>query len=162
VWQVEAAIAHCRMRAGFPDLRRRNIMLPDDRAAIVVLTNQDGTNASGVIGQGVLPLLLETADSFTPQKLERARKIFTDLQHGTIDRSLFTDNANAYFSPQALKDFADSLGPLGVADEVVQISQSLRGGMAYREYRIKIGEKNLSISTFEMPDGRLEQYQIVP
>jgi len=49
----------------------------------------------------------------TPEKLTQARKIFEGLQHGTIDRSLFTDNANFYFNEQALKDFAGSLGPLG-------------------------------------------------
>jgi hypothetical protein len=52
-------------------------------------------------------------DPATPATLEQAKNIFDGLQHGTIDRSLFSDNANAYFSEQALQDFASGLAPLG-------------------------------------------------
>jgi len=65
--------------------------------------------ASGAIAKGIAPLLLASDDPATPEKLTQARKIFEGLQHGTIDRSLFTDNANFYFNEQALKDFAGSL-----------------------------------------------------
>jgi len=40
-----------------------------------------------------------------PPAEPRGRAIFDGLQRGTVDRSLFTSNANAYFSDQALKDF---------------------------------------------------------
>ena len=46
----------------------------------------------------------------------KARSIFEDLQKGTIDRSLFTENANFYFNEQALQDFSASL-----ADEAEQV-----------------------------------------
>src|ERR1700719_4722079 len=87
-----------------------NIVFPDERVAVVALTNQDAADASEAIAMGVAPLLLDSDDSATPEKLAQARKIFEGLQHGTIDRSLFTDNANFYFNGQALKDFASSLG----------------------------------------------------
>jgi hypothetical protein len=45
-------------------------------------------------------------DSFSFGKLAQPRKIFDGVQHGTIDRSLFTDNANFYFDQQALQDSA--------------------------------------------------------
>ena len=106
--------------------------------------------------------MLATDDPATPQKLAQARKIFEGLQHGTIDRSLFTDNANAYFSEQALKDFAAGLGPLGTPQEFTQVRQSLRGGMTLRVYRIRFAGKTLRAWTYEMPDGKLEQYQIAP
>ena len=99
-------------------------------------------------------------DPATPEKLAQARKIFEGLQHGTIDRSLFTDNANFYFNQQALLDFASSLGPLGTPDEFVQLSQGLRGGMRLRVYTIKFPKTNLRAWTYEMPDGKLEQFQI--
>jgi len=87
-------------------------------------------------------------------------KIFDGLQHGTIDRSLFTDNANAYFSEQAVQDFASSLGPLGTPQSFVQASQSLRGGMTLRVYIARFPQKTLRVWTFEMPDGKLEQLQV--
>ena len=137
-----------------------NMIFPDERVAIAVLTNEDAASASGQIARGIAPLLLATDDPQTPAKLDQARKIFEGLQHGTIDRSLFTDNANFYFSEQALKDFASSLGPLGTPQEFTQTRQSLRGGMTLRAYRVKFANKTLQAWTYEMPDGKLEQYQV--
>jgi hypothetical protein len=127
---------------------------------VVVLTNQDAADAAGAIAMGVAPLLLATHDAATPEKLAQARKIFEGLQHGTIDRSLFTDNANFYFNEQALKDFAGSLGPLGTPQEFAQDRQALRGGMILRVYTVKFPNAQLQAWTYEMPDGKLEQYQV--
>jgi hypothetical protein len=137
-----------------------NLVFPDERAAVVVLTNQDASDVSGAIASGIAPLLLASDDPATPEKLAQARKIFEGLQHGTIDRSLFTDNANFYFNEQALKDFAGSLDPLGTPEEFIQTRQALRGGMKLREYTIKFPKATLQAWTFEMPDGKLEQFQI--
>jgi D-alanyl-D-alanine carboxypeptidase len=153
------ALSHGGEVSGFT---AENIVFPDERVAVVVLTNQDAASASGQIANGIAPLLLATDDPATPRKLDQARKIFADLQRGTIDRSLFTDNANAYFSEQALKDFAASLAPLGTPQEFTQVRQGLRGGMTLRVYRIKFEQKTLRAWTYEMPDGKLEQYQIAP
>ncbi len=79
---------------------------------------------------------------------------------GTINRTLFTDNANAYFSEQAMKDFAASLGPLGALQEFVQTREALRGGMTLRVYQAKFPSQTLRVWTYEMPDGKLEQYQV--
>ena len=137
-----------------------NMVFPDERVAVAVLTNQDAAGAAGDIASGIAPLLLASDDPQTPAKLEQARKIFEGLQHGTIDRSLFTDNANFYFSEQALKDFASGLGPLGTPQEFTQTRQALRGGMKLRVYQIKCPNKTLQAWTYEMPDGKLEQYQV--
>src|SRR5215813_8907430 len=138
----------------------QNNVFPDDRAAVVVLTNQDAASAAGPIASGIGPLLFATNDPATPAKLEQARKIFADLQQGKIDRSLFTSNANAYFSEQALQDFATGLGPLGEPQSFTQASQGLRGGMTLRIYLVRFPQKTLRAWTYEMPDGKLEQYQI--
>ncbi|MCU1267425.1 MAG: beta-lactamase [Acidobacteria bacterium] len=153
------ALSHGGEVSGFT---AENIVFPDDRVAVAVLTNQDAAAAAGPIAHGIAPLLLATDDPATPQKLEQARKIFAGLQQGTIDRSLFTDNANAYFSEQALKDFASGLAPLGAPVEFTQVRSGLRGGMTLRVYRIKLAQKNLRAWTYEMPNGKLEQYQIAP
>src|SRR5882724_7908773 len=151
------ALSHGGEVSGFT---AQNIVFPDDRVAIAVLTNQDAASAAGAIAHGIAPLLFATTDPMTPQKTEQARKIFEGLQKGTIDRSLFTDNANFYFSETALKDFASGLGPLGAPRSFVQTRQGLRGGMTLRVYQIKLATKTLRAWTYEMPDGKLEQYQI--
>ncbi|MDX6386137.1 MAG: D-alanyl-D-alanine carboxypeptidase [Blastocatellia bacterium] len=151
------ALSHGGEVSGFT---AQNIVFPDDRAAVVVLTNQDAAGASGAIASGIGQLLFATTDPPTPAKLEQAKKIFAGLQQGTVDRSLFTDNANAYFSEAALKDFAAGLGPLGTPQSFTQASQGLRGGMTLRVYLIRFAQKTIRAWTYEMPDGKLEQYQI--
>jgi CubicO group peptidase (beta-lactamase class C family) len=151
------ALSHGGEVSGFT---AQNVVFPDDRAAIVVLTNQDAASAAGPIAGGIAPLLFATNDPATPAKLEQAKKIFADLQQGKIDRSLFTSNANAYFSEQALEDFKTGLAPLGTPQTFVQASQGLRGGMTLRVYIVRFPQKVLRAWTYEMPDGKLEQYQI--
>lgn len=151
------AISHGGEVSGFT---AENIVFPDERVAVAVLTNQDAAGAASEIAHGLAPLLLATDDPASLRKLEQARKIFDGLQHGTIDRALFTDNANSYFSEQALKDFAGGLAPLGTPQEFKQVYQALRGGMTLRVYRIRFAQKTLRAWTYEMPDGKLEQYQV--
>lgn len=151
------AISHGGEVSGFT---ATNTIFPDDRAAVVVLTNQDAASASGAIAGGIGQILFATNDPATPAKLEQAKKIFADLQQGKIDRSLFTDNANFYFSEDALKDFQAGLGPLGPPQSFTQASQGLRGGMTLRVYLIRFPQRVLRAWTYEMPDGKLEQYQI--
>ena len=152
------ALSHGGEVSGFT---AQNVVFPDEKVAVVVLTNQDAVSAAGQIAQGIAPLLFTTDDPLTPAKLEQAKRIFDGLQHGTIDRTLFTDNANAYFSDEAVKDFASGLAPLGPPQSFVQASQGLRGGMTLRVYIIRFPQqKVLRAWTYEMPDGKLEQYQI--
>ncbi len=137
-----------------------NLVYPDDHAAVIVLVNQDAVSAAGVIARRISGLLFATADANTDARTARARAIFEGLQHGTIDRTLFTADGNAYFSAQAVADFASSLGPLGVPQAFAQVAQQLRGGMILRVYRVAFADRSLRVWTFELPDGMLEQYQV--
>jgi D-alanyl-D-alanine carboxypeptidase len=138
-----------------------NAVFPDDRAAVCVLTNQDAAGASSGIVEQVTPLLFARGD-VTRQAERRAKKVFQDLQRGHIDRSLFTDDANAYFDETAIRDFASSLGPLGQPKEFKQTVERDRGGMTFRRFKIELSKKNLELALREMPDGRIEQYQVGP
>jgi D-alanyl-D-alanine carboxypeptidase len=151
------AVSHGGEVSGFTS---ESVIYPLDRVSVIALTNQDAASAADDIAHGILPLLFEKTDPTTAPKLEQAKKIFDGLQHGTIDRSLFTDNANFYFSDEALKDFAAGLGPLGAPKSFVQVRQGLRGGMTLRVYQIVTATKSLRAWTYEWPDGKLEQYQI--
>ena len=135
-------------------------ILPDDRIAMVSLTNQDAAEASGLIARGIFDKLLQSASD--PKQDALVKKILEDLGQGKIDRSLFTSNCNAYFNDQALKDYSASLAPLGALQNVKQTRTSLRGGMTFRNYAAKYEKKAVTISIFEMPDGKLEQFLIRP
>ncbi|MBV9088266.1 MAG: beta-lactamase family protein [Acidobacteriaceae bacterium] len=138
-----------------------NVVFPDDRIAIVVLTNQDASSAARRIADDIRPLLFPSEDKDADSRLQLARNIFNGLQHGNIDRDLFTPNCNAYFTDQALRDFAESLGPLGSPVDFKQTSYLERGGMRFRGYTVKLGGKSVRVTTFEMPDGKLEQYLVI-
>jgi len=137
-----------------------NVVIPDDKVAIVVLTNEDASSAASEISRKIAPLLF-SEDASDLKTQQQDRKIFDDLQRGKIDRSLFTDDANFYFTQQALKDFADSLAPLGTPEEFTQTSKSVRGGMNFRRYTVKFPQKTVAVTIFEMPDGKIEQYQVI-
>ncbi|HEX6558647.1 MAG TPA: serine hydrolase domain-containing protein [Longimicrobiales bacterium] len=140
-----------------------NLVMPEDSAAIVVLTNQDAAPASGAIASQISRLLFATEDALSSSRTAQARAIFEGLQKGTVERALFTSNANAYFSEQALQDFAASLGPLGAPAGFVQTGTTKRGGMTMRSYRVTLeGGKLLRVWTYETADGKLEQYQVAP
>jgi D-alanyl-D-alanine carboxypeptidase len=135
-----------------------NAVFPDDRAAVVVLTNQDSGGAPSAIAHGIEPLLL--ASPKQGSALERDRRILEGLQQGKIDRSQFTDNANRYFSDQAVQDFASSLGPLAAPLTFVQTEQEDRGGMTFHAYTVRFNSRSVSVWVREMPDGNIEQYQV--
>ena len=139
-----------------------NIVFPEDSAAIVVLTNQDAAPAASANANGIAQILFTSEDKLAESRTAQAKSIFEGLQRGTIDRSLFTSNANFYFSDQALKDFQSSLAPLGAPTGFVQTRTALRGGMTYRSYRVTFPNRTIRVWTYEMPDGKLEQYQVAP
>jgi D-alanyl-D-alanine carboxypeptidase len=140
----------------------QNQIFVDDRAAVVAFVNLDASNASGQIATRVSALMFDAMHADGPRMLARARSVFQSLQQGTIDRSLFTTNANAYFNDEALKDFAASLGPLGAPAEFTEQARSMRGGMTFVAYRIRCAEKTVVATTFVTPDGLLEQFQVAP
>src|SRR3954471_8882982 len=80
-----------------------NNIYPDDRAAVIVLTNQDAASTSGTIADAITPLLFPDTDTGTKAATERAKQIFVGLQQGKLDHAQFTDNANFYFSEEALQ-----------------------------------------------------------
>ena len=140
----------------------RSEVYPDDKVAIVVLVNLDASPASGQIANRIATALFAAAATDTQRAVDQARAIFAGLQKGEVDRSLFTANMNAYFTPEALADFASSLGPLGPAASVTQAGQSLRGGMVLRRFAIAAGGRNLGVTAFVMPDGKIEQFLVAP
>lgn len=157
-WDGRRLIEHGGEVSGFT---AENAVLPDDKIAVVVLTNQDAAGAATPIAQRVMSALLPAADTEATRKLKQAHMIFKGLQQGRIDRSLFTDNANAYFSEQALQDFAASLGPLGEPDSFTATGEQGRGGMTLLTYRLTYPQRTLGIVIYKMPDGKFEQFQVI-
>ncbi len=149
-----------------------NVVLPDDRIAIAVLTNQEASSAASQIAKAITPLLIPslapapTADASKVAAETQAKTILAGLAAGKIDRSLFTEDCNFYFSKEAINDFSSSLGPLGPITELTQRAKQLRGGMTFRAFTVKFGadekEKTVTLTTYTQSDGKLEQFLIEP
>ncbi|MGH8182711.1 MAG: serine hydrolase domain-containing protein [Rhodanobacteraceae bacterium] len=135
-----------------------NYIFPGDRIAVVVLTNQDAVGTFGVIGKGIAKALFEVHDPAATKALAQAEAIFAGLQHGKIDRSLFTADANSYFDATALHDYQSSLAPLGKPTSFTIRAARKRGGMQMRGYTLTFPKAKLDITAYTLPDGKLEQY----
>ena len=136
-----------------------NIVYPDDKAAITVFTNiyPGAADAPGSIANRVANIILAPPPA-NATALAQAQKIYADLVKGTIDRSLFTPSANAFFTDAVLKDYASSLGPLGAPTEFTAGGDALRGGMVIRGFTIRAGGVVLSVTMMVLPDGKIDQY----
>jgi len=147
-----------------------NVVFPNDKAAIAVLTNQIASPAAAGIGRALTPLVLAKTEYSEPigtgltAAETQAREIFVGLQHGKIDRSLFTSNCNAYFDKTARGDYASSLAPLGEPATFKEKGEALRGGMTFREYAVTFvsSSQQVRVTMYTMPDGKLEQYLVLP
>lgn len=151
----QRAIEHGGEVSGFT---ADNIVFPDARIAVVVLVNEDSVDASGDIARKIAALLFREADAGRQE--DQSREIFAALQQGKINRALFTENCNSYFTEQALRDFAGSLGPLGSPTEFTQTYKQDRGGMTFRLFEVHFPKKTVEVWERIMPDGKIEQYQV--
>jgi hypothetical protein len=151
----QRAIEHGGEVSGFT---AHNLVFPDARMAVVVFVNEDSVGASSDIARNIAALLFRESDASKPEG--QAREIFAALQQGKINRGLLTDNCNSYFTEQALKDFAASLGPLGSPTEFKQTFKQDRGGMTFRLFEVQFSQKTVGVWERILPDGKIEQYQV--
>jgi len=156
-------VAHSGEVSGFV---AQNVVFPADKAAVTVLTNEDASSAAGVLARKIGPLVLgdvpsEGAESATAAAAEkRAFEIFTGLQEGKLDRSQLTVLCDAYFTAEAMEDFATSLKPLGTPTSFKQVAEEERGGMTFRVFNVGFPGKQVRVTVYEEPDGKLEQYLV--
>lgn len=137
-----------------------NRVYPEERAAIVVLVNQDAVDAPAAIAKAIAELLFVHASPGDAAMLERVKGILEGLRKGKIDRSLFTANANAYFTAEALEDMRTSLRRCGSLKKVELRHQGVRGGLTTRVYRAAFRRKTLVVVTRATMDHKLEQLTI--
>lgn len=141
-----------------------NVVYPDDKLAVAVLTNQEANPAAGSIARAVVPLVLGGAAA-APKNVvaeTQAREMLAGLQKGKIDTNLLTDDCKFYFSKETIGDFASSLGPLGEIKSVALQAELLRGGMTFRVFRVAFASKNVVLTTYTTADGKIEQFLVEP
>ncbi|MDQ3074079.1 MAG: beta-lactamase family protein [Pseudomonadota bacterium] len=147
----------------------QNTVYPDDRAAVVVLTNGEYSSAISTLTAGLTEIILPPAPpvpiATEPDRSADARALYDGLRQGRLDRTALTANANGYFTPVALADYRASLAALGTPTSFVATgAPRLRGGFVNRTYRIEAGGRTLRLISYAEPgpSGRWEQYIVMP
>ncbi|GAA4764134.1 hypothetical protein GCM10023219_05830 [Stakelama sediminis] len=145
-----------------------NVVIPSQKYAVVALVNADFGRATSAITQGITNLLLPAKASAGADEAKRtnmAKTLYAELQQGKPDTAWLTTDAQYYFTPEAVKDYADSLGPLGKPTAFEELGgPRLRGGFVNRNYRITYPDQKLLLVTYAEPgaDGKFEQFIVMP
>ena len=150
-------VAHGGETSGFIS---RNVIYPDQRAAIVVLTNSDAADAASAISDKLRELVFASVSPVDEARRKQARSIFEGLRHGRLDRSVLSENALAYFTPETVQDITRGIAPLGPIKSFELVASGTRGGMDYRVYDITLAKRDLELITRSLPDGKIEQYMV--
>jgi D-alanyl-D-alanine carboxypeptidase len=139
-----------------------NRVFPTEDAAVIVCSNQDGTGVIFSVSRQISQLLVAPGSKpSSPEEIRQVTGILEGLAHKKIDRSLFTGDANSYFSATALNDYGKSLAPLGKLKTVTRTSENLRGGMTHRAYRAEFEKKTLNLNVYVTVEGKYEQFLVV-
>jgi CubicO group peptidase (beta-lactamase class C family) len=147
-----------------------NVVLPDQKFAVVALVNADFGGATDEITDGIADLLVPVERAPATLTLDQtrdalARKLFDQLRAGTLDRTLLTEDANYYFDATATGDYRDSLAALGDPVSFTAIGKArLRGGFVNRNYVIQYKDRRLVAVTYAEAgaDGKFEQFIVMP
>lgn len=136
-----------------------NRVYPDERAAIVVLSNGQFGDADTAIANAVEEQLFSVESG-----VARARALYAMLRSGQVDRSRFTANGNGYLTSTVLADYRDSLAPLGEPKAIRQVQAGLRGGFTSEAFVVEFADRKLEIVLRAEPgaDGKVEQFTVTP
>ncbi|HUQ87368.1 MAG TPA: serine hydrolase domain-containing protein [Vicinamibacterales bacterium] len=136
-----------------------NLIYPDDKVAITAFTNiyPGAADAPGLMANRIAGAIMPAPEA-SATALAQAQRIYVDLMKGTVDRSLLSTSANAFFTSEVLADYASSIGPLGAPTEFTAAGEGLRGGLVIRSFRIRAGGVTMSLTMMTQPNGKIEQY----
>ena len=144
----------------------QNTVWPNDRAAVVVLTNAGFSDTTTILTDGIGKVILRHTPAQQTSEAGRtddARAELAALTAGHFEPARFTDDARGYFTPEAVADYHQSLTALGRCTGFApKIAPRLRGGFVNRNFTVTCGGHALTIITYAEPgaSGRWEQYLI--
>ena len=137
-----------------------NTVFPKKGDAVIVLSNEDGIGLIGAMSREISALLLGGDSGTQIKQDELVRQVLGDLQHGDLKKGLFTDDALAYFSDTARRDYQASLEPLGKVVVLSRQSEQQRGGMTHLSYKAHFERDSVALNIYLMPDGKIEQFLV--
>ena len=143
-------IGHAGAGSGF---LADNRIWPKERAAIVVMTNNDWADP-GELSKRIAFAVLEP----NPEEA-RVRTLFRSIQRGTVERGMLSEIGNFYMSTAVLEDLRSSLSPLGPARLIELEHESQRGGLTTRRWKILCRSARLE-AVERSRAGKIEEFMI--
>ena len=149
-----------------------NVFVPEDTAAVVLLSNTDQNISAAPLLLLVSPVRANataaaprrTQTPMTPPTpkglgaVAMATSFFNDLQRGEVGRALLSADYKAFLTPRRVKQAAASLAPLGEVTRAELLGLAERGGMQVATVRLTLGSRNVTTVMYRRPDGVLEEY----
>lgn len=136
-----------------------NLMLPEEGCAVVVLSNQMATPVPQSLASEISTLLARLSDDGAEL---RHRAFLVGLSGGRLDRSVLSENGQRFFTSEVQADYVGMLKSAGPLKSFVLARRFRRGGMVGRIYRGATARRRFVVSTFSLPDEKLEQFLILP
>jgi CubicO group peptidase (beta-lactamase class C family) len=155
--QGTPTISHSGEVSGFLAI---NTLFPAKNLGIAVLTNEDGVGMFQTVSQEIASIILQDGNEAKDRQDAQVRSILEALQNGQVDRTLFTEDAKAYWTDESLADYKNSLAPLGRLLLLSRGNEQLRGGMTHLNYRAHFEHETVGLNIYLMPDGKFEQYLV--
>lgn len=152
-----------------------NAMVPDERAAVVILSNCEDSMDGGLLLDRVAPprdekAAAKSAPSTPPNRrraapavagppaLAAALDLFQQLQRGVVDRARLSRDFTAFLTDERAKAAAAALAPLGAptAAEVTKLSE--RGGMEVARVTLRFAKATRRALMYRSPDGVVQEF----
>jgi CubicO group peptidase (beta-lactamase class C family) len=137
-----------------------NTVFPQKKAAVIVLTNEDGLGLYTAVSRQVSEMVLNGGDTPAAKQDRLVKRVLDDLQRGELQSELFTDDARAYFSDTARRDYQASLAPLGKLVLLTRQNEQQRGGMTHLTYRAHFEHDSVALNIYLLPSGQIEQFLV--
>jgi D-alanyl-D-alanine carboxypeptidase len=137
---------------GGPGYVSESRVWPNEKFAIVALTNSDWTNRDDPVDR-VAYVLLPPGD-----EEKRARDIIEGFRLGRIDRTLFTDDANFYLNSDVLAAQKTGLAQMGPTRTFDLQSENQHRDRQRKLWKIVTAHGILNAVEFDLPDGKMQEF----
>jgi D-alanyl-D-alanine carboxypeptidase len=142
-----------------PGFSSENMMWPKEKVAVIAVANNDWTHSLIPLRGTLIPRV--TYIVLPPTRSEaRARTIFDGFRRGTVDRKLFTSDANAFLTAPVLADQKEGLARLGPPRAFTLQNETDQNGWKLRNWRIRTATGRLAVEEIDDPDGKVELFAI--
>lgn len=142
----------------------QNAMIPEARAAVVLLSNDDAIDI-GALHDEILTLLLKDLVDVPkvegPLPKDVALDVLHQMQSGKIDRTKIGEELSLFLGDERSKSASARLKALGEPTRVDVMSLSERGGMQVAWMKLVFENEQVVAPLYRTPDGKVQEFLLL-